>query len=129
MRLPEETGDSDANRHALTRLIEREFRPRHQLRGNVRHRLPRLCRGGGATGLRVISVYHNTLDWVLWDHPKVRPLMMRKLLRTPLRMLLGLAQKLPGRHNAHYTSRHSEACVLLGECYFSQFRRPYRPED
>ena len=124
MRLPEETGDSDANRHALTRLIEKEnFDLAINFGAMYGTGSRAFVEAAAQTGLRVISVYHNTLDWVLWDHPRVRPLMMRKLLRTPLRMLLGLAQKLPGRHNAHYTSRHSEACVLLGECYFSQFRR------
>lgn len=124
VRLPEDSGDSDANRRELRKLIEQE---KFDLAINFGAMYGTgswaFVEAAAETGLKVISVYHNTLDWVLWDHPKVRPLMMRKYLRVPLRMLLGMVQKLPGRHNAHFTSRHSEACVLLGECYFSQFRR------
>ena len=92
MRLPEESGDSDANRHALTRLIEKEnFDLAINFGAMYGTGSRAFVEAAAQTGLRVISVYHNTLDWVLWDHPRVRPLMMRKLLRTPLRMLFGLS--------------------------------------
>ena len=123
IRLPEESGDSDANRRELMELIEKEkFDLAINFGAMYGTGSRAFVEAAAETGLKVISVYHNTLDWVLWDHPKIRPLMMRRYLRAPLRMLLGMVQKLPGLHNARFTSRHSEACVLLGECYFSQFR-------
>lgn len=123
IRLSEDRGDSDANRMELMELIEKEkFDLAINFGAMYGTGSRAFVEAAAETGLKVISVYHNTLDWVLWDHPKIRPLMMRRYLRAPLRILLGMVQKLPVRHNAHFTSRHSEACVLLGECYFSQFR-------
>lgn len=69
----------------------------------------------------IISVYHNTLDWILWLNPYTSVLMRNRISREITRRLYSLFQKFPYIHNAKYYSRKSAASVVLASCYKQEF--------
>lgn len=69
----------------------------------------------------IISVYHNTLDWILWLNPVTNRLMRHEKSRIILRNLYSLYQKFPFIKNAQYISRKSAASVVLAPCYKTEY--------
>lgn len=69
----------------------------------------------------IISVYHNTLDWILWLNKHTSLLMRNKISRAITRKLYSIYQKFPYIKNARFYSRKSAASVVLASCYKNEF--------
>lgn len=74
-----------------------------------------------ATQLPLISVYHNTLDWILWLNPQTSKLMRHEWSRLLLRKIYSCYQKFPRLKNAKYYSRKSSASIVLASCYKQEY--------
>lgn len=75
------------------------------------------------TGLPVISIYHNTLDWPLWANRCTRALMSNNFFACTLTLIYRMIQKSKFRKNANYISRLSTASVVLSPCYINQYKK------
>ena len=71
--------------------------------------------------LPIISVYHNTLDWILWSNKYTGLLMENKISRAITYILYSIYQKFPCIKNAKFYSRKSAASVVLASCYKREF--------
>lgn len=71
----------------------------------------------------IISVYHNTLDWILWLSPITNKFMHNNYTRAIVRKLYSIYQKIPipGLKNASYFSKKSAASVVLASCYKKEY--------
>lgn len=74
-----------------------------------------------AENLPIISVYHNTLDWILWLNRFTSRLMMYRIPRVIIRKIYSIYQQFPFIKNARFYSRKSAASVVLASCYKSEF--------
>ena len=71
--------------------------------------------------LPIISVYHNTLDWILWLNKYSMRLMRNKISREIVRKIYSIYQKFPFINNARYYSKKSAASVVLASCYKQEY--------
>ncbi len=71
--------------------------------------------------LPIISVYHNTLDWILWLNKYSIRLMRNKISREIVRKIYSIYQKFPFINNARYYSKKSAASVVLASCYKQEY--------
>lgn len=122
IKLPNEQGNSVQNRDFIVNLINKEhFNIALNFAAIFNKSSRSFVDGCIETNLPVISVYHNTLDWPLWANSKIKQAMRYPILRKGIYCLYKIIQRNKILKNANYISRHSEACIVLGNSYIAQF--------
>lgn len=122
IQLPSEYGDSPENEKYIRNLLRNT---RFNIAINFgaifnrsSHAFVMACY---SENLPIISVYHNTLDWILWLNKYTGLLMRNKTSRAIAQKLYSIYQKFPCIKNARFYSRKSVASVVLASCYKSEF--------
>lgn len=71
----------------------------------------------------LISVFHNTLKYLLWKLPIVKLLMNYHWGREVLSNVLKVIHRVPFYKGGHYLYKNTSATVLLAPCYLEEFRK------
>lgn len=75
-----------------------------------------------AAGVPVISVIHNTLEYLLWKLPLVRNLMKLSVGKGVLHGLLKVVHRLPFYKGGLYLYKNAAATVVLSPCYIDEYK-------
>ncbi len=122
IQLPSENGESKENKEFVKRIIDLNHFDVSFNFGAIFNKSSRaFVEACYSRNLPTISVYHNTLDWILWINPHTHKLMTHKIARETLRKLYSIYQKFPFIKNARYISRKSAASVVLADCYKKEY--------
>ncbi len=122
IQLPSEYGDSYENEEYIRNLLRTtRFNIAINLGAIFNRSSHAFVMACYSENIPIISVYHNTLDWILWLNPYTSVLMRNRISRVITRKLYSFYQKFPYIHNAKYYSQKSAASVVLASCYKSEF--------
>lgn len=75
-----------------------------------------------AARVPVISVIHNTLEYLLWKLPLVRNLMKLSVSKGVLHGLLKVVHRLPFYKGGLYLYKNAAATVVLSPCYIDEYK-------
>lgn len=77
------------------------------------------CKG---TNVPIISVIHNTMEYLLWKLPLVRNLMKLYVGKEILHGLLKVVHRLPFYKGGLYIYKNAAATVVLSPCYIDEYK-------
>ena len=69
-----------------------------------------------------IAIYHNTLEMPLLTNRYTRNLIQYPFVRSLLRTMLAIVQRLPFYKGASYIYKHSSDAIVLANCYLDEYR-------
>lgn len=72
--------------------------------------------------IKVVSVFHNSFDSLLWSNPQIQKLMNYNLLRNFFRRLLALVERLPFFKEGRYVYNNSDKIVLLSDSCIDEYK-------
>lgn len=74
------------------------------------------------TDIKIISVFHNSFDSLLWTTRHINKLMKLSFTRKLLRITLALIERLPIYKGGRYIYNHSDKIILLSDSYISEYK-------
>lgn len=74
------------------------------------------------TNIKVISVYHNSFESLLWGNRILAKIMRFKLGQTFLKSMLSIFEKLPWQKSGRYIYDNSDMAVVLAESYIEDYK-------
>lgn len=131
-QLPSEKGDSKVNENFIASFIKSRHYNLAFNFGAIFNRSSQSFMEACSKGnLPIISIYHNTLDWILWLNPITSIFMNNKPTRSLIRNVYAIYQKMPFSKHSKYFSRKSSASIVLAECYKADYQRfiDSKPKD